>query len=193
MNSNRHVLRMTFALFLLALLSTALVATVAAQPAPAAAQPHRFASLGNFKKLTQSGQTVLIETSNGWAELTVYRADVVRVRITQTRTSAEPSYSVVATPDAAKYTVTQEASQVVIATERIRVIATKSPLRFRVEDLAGNLLVEDDPGFGTGWQLGEGSCPAAAAAPAAPAAAAAAAAATAATAAGCHKQPRTRA
>jgi alpha-glucosidase len=151
MNSNRHVLRMTFALFLLALLSTALVATVAAQPAPAAAQPHRFASLGNFKKLTQSGQTVLIETSNGWAELTVYRADVVRVRITQTRTSAEPSYSVVASPEAAKYTVTQEAARVVIATERVRVIATKSPLRFRVEDLAGNLLVEDDPGFGTGW------------------------------------------
>lgn len=150
----RALLRMTYGLFLLTLTLTllvALAATAHGQAQAPAPTVNRFRSLGSFKKLTQTGQTMLIETSSGWAELTVYRADVVRLRITQTRTSPEPSYSVVAAPEAAKYSVKQDGAQVVIETERLRVVASKSPVRFRMERLDGTLLNEDDPGFGSGW------------------------------------------
>jgi alpha-glucosidase len=101
---------------------------------------------------SQKGNTIHIETEHETAAVTVFSAQVLRVRIYRKgREQKDFSYAVIAQPQVTKFDIKESEDTIHLYTGSVTLVIQKSPLRFSFLDHLGNVLNEDDPAFGTGW------------------------------------------
>ena len=119
------------------------------------AQAQTAALVGNFSSLKSIGANEWqISAQGAQVRLQFFSPTVVRVRVAQTDTWETLSYAVVGKPGTAKVTQTEDANGLTFATDSMRVLVSKNPVRVRLVTLAGQAVVEDEPAFGTNW-IGE--------------------------------------
>ena len=107
-------------------------------------------SLGACTHLQISAQGVVLETANDIAEVTVYTAGIVRIRIQAKKSFKEdPSYAVIAKPDKVKFEVKDDSKKITLGTSALKLVITKNPVRFSFYNSKGELLNADDKAFGT--------------------------------------------
>ena len=108
-------------------------------------------SLGQLKKFSTSGNTFTFETTNGTACLVVYSPEVVRLRIAKGKLTDDFSYAVVAKQQSCTVKVNETKALILLKTDSLQVEITTNPVRFKVKNINGKLLNEDEPAFGTSW------------------------------------------
>lgn len=107
--------------------------------------------VGNVTSAELHGQSVKLRTDNGYAELSLYGPSILRVRVAREPLGRDFSYAVVARPEKANASLTQDADQIMIRTPALTARVSKRPFAVRVYDPAGKLLTQDEPGLGTSW------------------------------------------
>lgn len=107
-------------------------------------------SLGNYKKHSRSGQSVIIETTNGRVKVDVYSAEIIKFHITKQISFDEFSYTVIAKPKIVMYSVNESNTALSIVTDSLIVKINRNPVLFSVYNKAGVLINTDDV-YGTTW------------------------------------------
>lgn len=107
-------------------------------------------SLGNYKKHSRSGQSVIIETTNGRVKIDVYSAEIIKFHISKQTVFDEFSYSVIAKPQNVPYTINENNTDLSIVTDSLIVKFSRNPVRFSVYNKTGVLISADDV-YGTTW------------------------------------------
>ncbi|RAJ85378.1 alpha-glucosidase [Chitinophaga dinghuensis] len=115
----------------------------------AAQQPVR--TVGNIKKAVINASSVDITLDNAFANVTVYSAAVIRVRMDKQPLSRDFSYAVTASPQKVKAAITQDNVSLKIITDSLQVIIQKSPFAIRFLTPSGEVINEDEPGLTTSW------------------------------------------
>lgn len=108
-------------------------------------------SIGNVRDLKINGQAIDITTDNAFASITVYSADVIRVRIDKQRLKDDLSYAVVAPPEKTNAKISNEDKQVTILTDSLKVVISKKPFSVSYYTLNNNVINEDEQGLNTSW------------------------------------------
>ena len=111
-------------------------------------------NVGNITSVSIDGQKVSIKTEAANVEVTVYTANVVRVRMDKQKFADDFSYGVVATPMKTNTNITQDASAITIVTDSLKAIVTKSPFSVSFYTLNGKMINGDEKGLTTSW-IGE--------------------------------------
>lgn len=111
-----------------------------------------YRSLGEVTAVDQTGRGLELTTAEAIVKLTVYSESVIRVYIEQkVNELRELPYAVVAQPEQLEFQVQETEKTVFLATSKIKVIVSKTPLRISFSDASGNFLNEEDCALGTGW------------------------------------------
>lgn len=108
-------------------------------------------SLGNLTTFSREEQRLILNTDFGKAELTVYEAGIIRIRIVKDEFRKDFSYAVVAVPGKAGYKLEETQDRLVVRTEALRLDVSRNPVRFSFYTPDGRMLNADDPAFGTSW------------------------------------------
>jgi alpha-glucosidase len=108
-------------------------------------------SAGNITKVAINGQQVDITTDNAYAQITVYSANIIRVRMDKHALGADFSYAVISQPVHANANITQNDTEVHIATDSLKAVIKKSPFAITFYTLDGKVINEDEPGLQTSW------------------------------------------
>lgn len=111
-------------------------------------------SLGNLIQLSSTTQEWIGETSLGWFKITVFNDLIFKISISKTNFFEDFSYSVIVRPSPTLASFTETDERFSITTGSIKLVVTKSPVRFSFQTLQGESINEDDPGLGTSW-IGE--------------------------------------
>jgi len=118
---------------------------------PVFAQTSPVKSAGNITKVTINGQQVDITTDNAYAQVTVYSADIIRVRMDKQSLGTDFSYAVINQPVHTHVSITQNAAEVDIATDSLKAVIKKSPFAISFYTPDGKVINEDEPGLQTSW------------------------------------------
>lgn len=108
-------------------------------------------NIGNVRDVKVNGQTITITTENAFASITVYSANVIRVRIDKQKLKDDMSYAVVATPEKNNAKISNEADQVTILTDSLKVTILKKPFSISYYTITGKIINEDEQGLNTSW------------------------------------------
>jgi alpha-glucosidase len=108
------------------------------------------ASLGNLKKLKKTETGLTIETSFGKAQVIVYNAGVVRIRIVKNEFGPDFSYAVIAEPGKTKFKVLETEGLITLITDSLRLDISTDPVRFKFLT-TDNRIINQDDSFGTNW------------------------------------------
>lgn len=108
-------------------------------------------NVGNVKSVTIAAQKVTLKTENANAELTVYQPNIIRVRIDKKTFSDDFSYAVTPKPAATKAGITQTNESVIIATDSLKVVISKTPFSIAFYTADGKLINQDEKGLNTSW------------------------------------------
>jgi len=106
---------------------------------------------GNVKTAKQNGQLVEINATNAFVNVTVYSANVIRIRMDRHPLTPDFSYAVVATPENAKYRYEENKEAITLQTDSLVLVVGKKPLSFSFHTLDGRVINEDEPGLNTSW------------------------------------------
>ncbi len=109
--------------------------------------------LGNVQVVKATDTQLLVETTLGQCQVTVYSSHVVRIAITQDKTFEDFSYSLVASPEDIKIDVEDFDQQLIIKTDALQLVIEKKPTRISFQTRDGKIINEDDV-LGTSW-IGE--------------------------------------
>lgn len=115
------------------------------------AQTSPVKSAGNITHVTVSGQQVDITTDNAYAQVTVYSANIIRVRMDKQALGADFSYAVISQPVHTNVSITQNETEVDITTDSLKAVIKKSPFAIAFYTRDGKLINEDEPGLQTSW------------------------------------------
>jgi alpha-glucosidase len=109
-------------------------------------------SLGNVTRINKENgkQTFTLQTDNGTAIVTIFSANIIRIRIAK---EFEPdfSYTVVGDIKRDDFDYGEDDNEFFISTDSLVLRAAKNPLRFTFETKDGKVISQDDPAFGTSW------------------------------------------
>lgn len=108
-------------------------------------------SAGNVKIVNIINQQLNITTANAYAQVTVYSANIIRVRLDKQPLASDFSYAVISAPQKTKATITQDAQQVTILTDSVKATISKTPFAVRFYTLDGRVINEDETGLNTSW------------------------------------------
>ncbi len=111
----------------------------------------RSQSLGSLVKWSAEQNGLIGETDLGKFKILFYNHDIARITITLKEEFEDFSYAVVASPQANNHTITEGSDALEIRTESFVLSITKSPVRFSFRTHSGQVINEDDTGFGTCW------------------------------------------
>lgn len=118
---------------------------------PVKAQVYPVKGIGNVSNVNISGQQVNIITDNAHAQITVYNAGVVRVRIDKQQLNPDFSYAVIAQPEVTKVNITQDAGAISISTDSLKVQISKTPFAVTFYTKDGEVICQDEAGLTTSW------------------------------------------
>ncbi|HET9487526.1 MAG TPA: glycoside hydrolase family 31 protein, partial [Chryseosolibacter sp.] len=93
-------------------------------------------------------------TERGKFRVTIYSRAIFRIQLTRDDFFEDFSYSVIASPSAADWQVTESGDSIRITTPLLILIIQKDHLTFRFENHDGKTINEDEESFGTSW-IGE--------------------------------------
>ena len=117
----------------------------------ATAQNSPVKSIGKVNSVDIHDQQVDITTDNAFARVSVYSANVVRVRIDKQKLGSDFSYAVISSPQKTKSTITQNADEISVVTDSLKVKITKAPFAVTFYTLDGKVINQDETGFTTSW------------------------------------------
>ncbi|XZF13437.1 glycoside hydrolase family 31 protein [Chitinophagaceae bacterium MMS25-I14] len=111
--------------------------------------------VGNIHDAAIGSNKVDITTDNAFVSVTVYRPDIIRVRMDKHKLQRDFSYAVIAAPDEqAKATITQDNTAITITTDSLKAVIHKTPFSIAFYTPQGVLINEDEKGLTTSW-IGE--------------------------------------
>jgi alpha-glucosidase len=108
-------------------------------------------SLGELKSWAEQPNGLTCETSNGRFRIQFYNSSIIRITLTQSPAFEDFSYATVAKPAQGVYTIAENPDFLEVGTESVKLKITKSPVRFTFLNHNGQIINEDDAGFGTSW------------------------------------------
>ena len=114
------------------------------------AQTMAVETLGNAISVHQQGKAIVITTKEAEARVWVYSPTVIRVNISKKYNPDDTSFVVIRKEAGISYTET--AATIVVKTSQIKLVISKSPLRFNFYTADGKALSADDARLGTSWQ-----------------------------------------
>ena len=117
----------------------------------AVAQVSPVKGIGKINSVNINGQNVSIITDNAYANIAVYSADVIRVRIDKHKLAADFSYAVISQPQKTKTSITQNAQEIDIVTDSLKAVIKKSPFAITFYTLTGDVINGDEGGLTTSW------------------------------------------
>ncbi len=109
---------------------------------------------GNITSVAIDGQKVSIKTDAANVEVTVYSADIIRVRIDKQKLADDFSYAVVAAPLKTNTNISQDRSAITIVTDSLKAVITKTPFSVSFYTHDGKIINGDEKGLTTSW-IGE--------------------------------------
>ena len=114
--------------------------------------------LGSFKSMKQVEHGILITTDNAKVEVLHFSPTVVRIRINRSGLQPEFSYAVIQQPAGNFKEIKDNQDSLVLLTDSLQVVITKSPLRMKFSTLAGTIISLDYQEYGLSWQGTEVTC-----------------------------------
>jgi alpha-glucosidase len=112
-------------------------------------------SIGNFKSVKYENSEYWIEAENAVLRLSCYDNNIIRIRVSYNNLWDNHSYALIQTiNDGIKFSLEENHTKMVFSTDSVKLEISKNPIRISFYNKKGQLLVEDDPSFGTSW-LGE--------------------------------------
>jgi alpha-glucosidase len=115
------------------------------------AQTSPVKSAGNITHVNINGQQVDITTDNAYAEITVYSADIIRVRMDKQKLGDDFSYAVISQPKKTNTTISQNTQEIDITTDSLRAVIKKAPFSIAFYTPGGKVINEDETGLQTSW------------------------------------------
>ncbi len=128
--------------YLVFLLSIVSLKTVAQNPVK---------GIGKIIKVAVNGQNVNIITDNAYARITVYSANIIRVRIDKQQLANDFSYAVISQPQKTNTGITQNTRQITIQTDSLKAVINKAPFAITFYTNTGEVINEDETGLTTSW------------------------------------------
>jgi alpha-glucosidase len=120
--------------------------------ASAHAQPVK--PVGAVESVAVASNQVRLTTEHAHVEVTVYSPSVIRVRMDKQPLGRDFSYAVVAKPQQAGASITQNEREIVIATGQLTARIAKQPFALTFTTPDGKVISQDEPGLSTSW-IGE--------------------------------------
>lgn len=114
--------------------------------------------LGSFKSMKQVEHGILINADNAKVEILHFSPTVIRIRINRPELQTEFSYAVIQQPVGNFKEIKDKQDSLVLLTDSLQVVITKSPLRIKFSTLAGDLISSDYQDFSLSWQGTEVTC-----------------------------------
>jgi alpha-glucosidase len=108
-------------------------------------------SLGKLKQWNKENYGLLGETSHGKFRIQFFNDGIARVSATLQDSFEDFSYSVVASPTLTPPEIIDTTDYIEVRTHRMVLRISKDPVRFQFFNVNGQLINEDDAGFGTSW------------------------------------------
>ncbi len=130
----------------LAILISILIMTITAH-----SQQMPSSSLGNLKKMKNTENGLSIETDFGKAQVIVYNAGIVRVRIVKNDFEPDFSYAVIANPEKTNFKILESEGLIVLIADSVRLEISTNPVRFKFLTIDNQIINQDDASFGTNW------------------------------------------
>jgi alpha-glucosidase len=97
------------------------------------------------------GQRVIITTEKAYVEITVYSANMVRVRVDKQKLAADFSYAVIKKPEPTHISILQNNDEITIKTDSLKVIVSKKLFAVTFYAPDGQVINQDVPGLATSW------------------------------------------
>lgn len=109
-------------------------------------------SLDDFLSLARTDCGVTLYSQQAVAEVLVYSAHVIRIKIyKKNQQVGNFSYAVVSSPAVSDFDLIEEPHRLILRTPAMELRIAKHPLRFAFYTPDGILINEDEPAFGTSW------------------------------------------
>ncbi len=106
--------------------------------------------LGNAEGVDKQGDVLIIKTKEAETHIWVYSPTIIRISISKEH-SKDTSFAVIQKPSE-NIEYTESGNEIVLITSALKLLISKSPLRFNFYTTDGKALSEDDPRFGVNWQ-----------------------------------------
>lgn len=106
---------------------------------------------GNVTQVTVNGQQVNITTNSAYAQITVYSANIIRVRMDKQPLGPDFSYAVISKPLHTNASITQNDAEIDITTDSLKAVIKKAPFAISFYTHDGKMISEDEPGLQTSW------------------------------------------
>jgi len=108
-------------------------------------------SLGSLKRIKKTESGLHIETSCGNAQVTVYNANIIRIRIVKAQFDSDFSYAVTANPIKNTFRILETEGLISLITDSVRLDISTDPVRFTFLTKNNIIINQDDHSFGTNW------------------------------------------
>ena len=118
---------------------------------PALSQGRTSVQLGNLKKVTTDGESVVLVTNEAQVRLMAYGPEIIRVRVSKDKPAADFSYAVIGKPEGALIKFSENSKEIVFANGKLTLTINKSPVRLKFSNDKGEVISEDDPSLGVSW------------------------------------------
>ncbi len=119
--------------------------------ATAFCQQSTSSGLGNLKKMKKTDNGLILETSFGKAQVLVYNAGIVRIRICKSDFEPDFSYAVIASPEKTNFKILETEGLVTLITDSVRLDISTDPVRFKFLTTGNRVINQDDSSLGTNW------------------------------------------
>jgi alpha-glucosidase len=106
---------------------------------------------GNVTATRINGQQVSMTTDAADIEITVYSANIVRVRMDKQKLGADFSYAVISAPIQTPTVISQTDEEVSIKTDSLKVVVSKKPFAVAFYNNDGKTINRDDKDLSTSW------------------------------------------
>ena len=107
---------------------------------------------GPVREIHRNGADIDIRTEHARARVTVYSANVIRVRLSDQPLVADHSFAIIATPSPAPWQYQANATEILIRTDSLELRIQRSSLAMAFYTPEGQLINEDEKGLGVSWQ-----------------------------------------
>jgi alpha-glucosidase len=118
---------------------------------PGLPQGRTSVQLGNLKKVTTEGNSIVLVTNEAQVRLMAFGPEIIRVRVSKDKPAADFSYAVVGKPDGTLAKISDNSKEIVFANGKLTLTINKSPVRLRFSNDKGEVISEDDPSLGISW------------------------------------------
>lgn len=107
---------------------------------------------GSIREIHRSGADIDIRTEHAWARVTVYSANVIRVRLSDQPLVADHSFAIIAGPSPAPYQYQTDATEILVRTDSLELRIQRSSLAMAFYTPGGQVINEDENGLDVSWQ-----------------------------------------